>query len=69
VVLRVWGFDLDEARAAEADARAQMRERQFEITEVITTDGPPCPIPHRDVLAIVQGAVFDRAWAAYAPAA
>ena len=65
VVLRVWGFAAADVRGAETNARRSPHAREWHITEVVRSSGPPCPIPLRDSSALEQSAEYDGAWAVY----
>lgn len=69
VILRVWGFTAEDVRWAEETARIKARRQRYEIAEVLTSLGGRSPIPSRDPGALLQGADFDRTWAAYPAAA
>jgi hypothetical protein len=65
ITLRVWSAAAADAQAIEASARAVLMPRQWEIVEVISTTGTPCPIPARDPHALDQCTGYDMAWAVY----
>ena len=65
VVLRVWGFAAADVRSVETDARRSPHAREWHITEVVRSSGPPCPIPLRGSSALEQSAEYDGAWAVY----
>ena len=65
VVLRVWGFAAADVRDAETAARRSPHAREWHITEVVRSSGPPCPIPSHDACALEQSAEYDGVWAVY----
>lgn len=65
VVLRVWGYAAADVRGAETAARRSPHARDWHITEVVRSSGPPCPIPLHDSAALEQSAEYDGVWAVY----
>ena len=65
VILRVWGQTPNDADDARSAALASAGAGLWEVAEIISTHGGPCPIPLHDSIAVGQGADYGYAWGAY----